>query len=165
MSPLALPRRLLWVAAGAVGAGAYLYVRTRLDTLRRAEASEARSAAKPRPPPPRNAATSTAEPKAAPGPAETPEASTTAGETELRAFLAGDSWFDEGAWQAIWTREAIADSAAWLSQRGLDVLRDSRATLASQPALLAGCRRRWIVVCRYAGLDSARAAALWEDAA
>lgn len=165
MSPLALPRRLLWVAAGAVGAGAYLYVRTRIDTLRRAEASEARAAAKARSPAPSSSETSTTEPKAAPAPADTTDAAKTAGETELRAFLAGDSWFDEGAWQAIWAREAIGDSAAWLSQRGLDVLRDSRETLASQPALLAGCRRRWIVVCRYAGLDSSRAAALWEDAA
>lgn len=165
MRPLALPRRLLWVAAGAVGAGAYLYVRTRLDALRRAEADDARAAAKPRPPAPRTAATSTTGPEASTSPAEAVENSKTAGETELRAFLAGDSWFDEGAWQAIWSREAIGDSAAWLSLRGLEVLRDSRATLASQPALLAGCRRRWIVVCRYAGLDSARAAALWEDAA
>ncbi|MFZ9887476.1 MAG: hypothetical protein ACO3JL_08240 [Myxococcota bacterium] len=164
MRPNALPRRLLWVAAGAVGAGAYLYVRTRMDALRREENSSARSRTpeRPRPAPARPAPPS---PVPAPTATHTAEPSETAGETELRSFLAGDSWFDEGAWRGIWEREAISDSAAWLSERGLEVLRQSRSSLASQPALLAGCRRRWIVVCRYAGVDSARAAALWEAAA
>lgn len=80
---------------------------------------------------------------------------------ELSQFLAGESWFDELGWQGIWQREGIDTPEGWLRTKGRDVLATERTKLTEHPALLAGCRRRWIVVCRYAGIEVKDAASLW----
>lgn len=171
MSPFAINRRLLWVAAGAVGAGAYLFVRHRLDALREEQSQRERGAS-------RSGSASEARPggaearsdeggatgaEAAPAAAPTTTHEGPAGEKELSEFLAGDSWYDESGWRGIWEREGVADAAAWLRKEGKAVLRRAREALRDHPALLAGCRRRWIVVCRYAGIDVSDAAALWNE--
>ena len=43
------------------------------------------------------------------------------------------------------------------------MLAAERRKLAEHPALLAGCRRRWIVVCRYAGIEVTDAASTWNE--
>lgn len=85
------------------------------------------------------------------------------GQRELSEFLGGESWFDEIGWQEIWKREGIENPTAWLRQEGLRVLQIERKKLVAHPALLAGCRRRWIVVSRYADIDVAVAAELWNE--
>ena len=80
---------------------------------------------------------------------------------ELALFLAGESWYDEVGWQGIWEREGVGSPEEWLRTQGKEVLVSERKKLAEHPALLAGCRRRWIVVCRYAGIDVSDAASLW----
>lgn len=80
---------------------------------------------------------------------------------ELALFLAGESWYDEVGWQGIWEREGVGAPEEWLRTSGKEVLISERKKLAEHPALLAGCRRRWIVVCRYAGIDVSDAASLW----
>jgi hypothetical protein len=93
-----------------------------------------------------------------------PSGSQAAGaQQELALFLAGDAWHDEIGWQALWEKEGVASSSEWLRTRGRTVLVSERQKLAEHPALLAGCRRRWIVVCRYAGIDVGDAANLWNQ--
>jgi hypothetical protein len=82
---------------------------------------------------------------------------------ELALFLAGDAWHDEIGWQALWEKEGVASPPEWLRSRGREVLVAERRKLVEHPALLAGCRRRWIVVCRYAGIDVGDAATLWNQ--
>ena len=137
---MAIPRRILVIAASALAAGAVLYFR-----------NKQREKDQRREPPPDEP-----QPKA-------PTASTgQAGSVrELSLFLAGESWYDEVGWQGIWEREAIESPEGWLRSTGKAVLVDERKKLATHPALLAGCRRRWIVVCRYAGIDVSDAAQLW----
>jgi len=84
-----------------------------------------------------------------------------AGVGELAAFLAGESWYDETGWRGLWEREGIDSPAAWLKDTGFRVLMEQRRKLAEHPALLAGCRRRWIVVSRYAGVEVPEASELW----
>ena len=83
---------------------------------------------------------------------------------ELALFLAGDAWHDEIGWQALWEKDGIGAPDAWLKELGRSVLVNERKKLTEHPALLAGCRRRWIVVCRYAGIDVGDAANLWNAA-
>ncbi len=83
---------------------------------------------------------------------------------ELALFLAGDAWHDEIGWQALWEKDGIAAPDAWLKELGRNVLVKERQKLTEHPALLAGCRRRWIVVCRYAGIDVGDAANVWNAA-
>lgn len=95
----------------------------------------------------------------------TPAADGTDGaKKELALFLAGDAWHDEIGWQALWEKDGVAAPDAWLKDSGRQVLTAERQKLTDHPALLAGCRRRWIVVCRYAGIDVGDAAAVWNDA-
>jgi hypothetical protein len=82
---------------------------------------------------------------------------------ELALFLAGDAWHDEIGWQALWEKEGVSSSSEWLRTKGRNVLVSERQKLAEHPALLAGCRRRWIVVCRYAGIDVGDAATIWNQ--
>jgi hypothetical protein len=151
---MAVPRRLIVIAASALATGAVLYVRNRMKE--RAEREKAEGA-KPSPGPSAAAPASSA---AAPGQGSASDAP--AGSLrELSQFLAGESWYDELGWQGIWEREGIDTPDGWLRSKGRDVLATERAKLVEHPALLAGCRRRWIVVCRYAGIDVADAASLW----
>lgn len=83
---------------------------------------------------------------------------------ELALFLAGDAWHDEIGWQALWEKDGIGAPDAWLKDLGRTVLAKERQKLTEHPALLAGCRRRWIVVCRYAGIDVGDAANVWNAA-
>ena len=85
------------------------------------------------------------------------------GAKELAAFLAGEQWFDELGWQGLWEREGIDTPSDWLKNQGIETLKAERAKLVEHPALLAGCRRRWIVVCRYAGIDVGDASAIWSE--
>ncbi len=95
----------------------------------------------------------------------TPAADGTDGaKKELALFLAGDAWHDEIGWQALWEKDGVAAPDTWLKDSGRQVLTAERQKLTDHPALLAGCRRRWIVVCRYAGIDVGDAAAVWNDA-
>jgi hypothetical protein len=163
MTPSAIPRRYLWVAAGAAGTFGLLYLRNRFGSKvedhyeRDASGKEGRSPSGP-------ASKSPLEEREA---ARTQAAATAGGpdaaggRRELAEFLAGDSWYDESGWRSIWDREGVDDAAAWLRGEGTEVLGKARASLSDHPALLAGCRRRWIVVCRYAGIDVSDAAGLW----
>jgi hypothetical protein len=145
---MAIPRRILVIAAGALATGAVLYVRNKMMQQQK-----------------REPATNASEPAK---PAEAPTTSSTGdgapkngSQKELSLFLAGESWYDEVGWQGIWEREAIESPEGWLRSTGKSVLVEERKKLAAHPALLAGCRRRWIVVCRYAGIDVADSASLW----
>jgi hypothetical protein len=82
---------------------------------------------------------------------------------ELALFLAGDAWHDEVGWQAMWEKESVPTPSGWLRTTGREVLSAVRRRLIEHPALLAGCRRRWIVVCRYGGIDVGEAASLWNQ--
>lgn len=168
MTPFALPRRYLWVAAGAAAGFGFLYLRNRFgpkveehyqkQTGKNDEGASPAGAAGggKSPTEEREAARSEAANWAA-----GPDAA--GGKRELAEFLAGDSWFDESGWRSIWDREGVDDAAGWLRGDGTEVLAKARVSLSDHPALLAGCRRRWIVVCRYAGIDVSDAAALWNQ--
>lgn len=170
--------RYFWVAAGFLGAASVMALRRYWDQ-KRAEtgAPEEGSGQKPRgndTAPSKQPAAEDAThyesaapanddvPADAPG-AEEPERRSEGGARELADFLAGESWFDESGWSSIWEREGVDDAAQWLRVRGVEVLRTEREKLTEHPALLAGCRRRWIVVCRYAGIDVGEAAGSWND--
>lgn len=172
--------RYFWVAAGFVGAASVMALRRYWDQ-KRAESvgTERESGPTPatkesEPAPAGDAAQASAryetvapanddvatEPAAS---TDTDEKSSEGGARELADFLAGESWFDESGWSSIWEREGVDDAALWLRSRGIEVLRTEREKLTEHPALLAGCRRRWIVVCRYAGIDVGEAAGSWND--
>jgi hypothetical protein len=159
---MAIPRQLIVFAASAAVAGIVLYARNRMK-----EAEERTKAAKRRPTHPDGASSSSSTGEA---PASAPSSTTadagpalTGAVKELSLFLAGESWYDEVGWQGIWEREGVASPDGWLKSEGKNVLVGERKKLSEHPALLAGCRRRWIVVCRYAGIDVADAAALWNQ--
>lgn len=159
----AVPRRYIWVAAGMAATFGVMALRRYVDGKRKQAEEDETSG------PVRERARDEA-PRAERAPRAAPRAERAAerealggGASELSEFLAGDSWFDENGWSGIWEREGIADPAAWLRERGAEVLRREREKLKDHPALLAGCRRRWIVVCRYAGIDVGEAAALWNE--
>jgi hypothetical protein len=160
---MAIPRQLIVFAASAAVAGIVLYARNRMK-----EAEERTKAAKRRPTHPDGASSSSSSTGEAP--ASAPSSTTadagpalTGAVKELSLFLAGESWYDEVGWQGIWEREGVASPDGWLKSEGKNVLVGERKKLSEHPALLAGCRRRWIVVCRYAGIDVADAAALWNQ--
>ncbi len=147
-----VPRRLLIVAAGAVGTAAFLYLRNKVLAERDGRRRERHKDDAPSPNGGSGSASTAAEGEAQSGSVR-----------ELSLFLAGESWYDEIGWQGIWEREGIESPEGWLRTTGKDVLVDERKKLEAHPALLAGCRRRWIVVCRYAGVDVGDAAALWNS--
>ena len=159
---MAIPRRFLIIAASALATGALLYARNKIRE--RNEKSSKRS--DPKDPAPKHEpspSSTSSKSSTAPSPSPSDEAGQTGSMRELALFLAGESWYDEVGWQGIWEREAIESPEGWLRTVGKDVLVKERGKLASHPALLAGCRRRWIVVCRYAGIDVADSAALWNS--
>ncbi len=157
---MAIPRRLIIIAASAAIAGAALYMQNRMRARRDAAAKKPEPTGPGEPAKPDAAtpaaaptSTSTSADAAAPGGAA----------RELSLFLAGESWHDEIGWQGIWEREGIESPEGWLKGKGKEVLAAERRKLADHPALLAGCRRRWIVVCRYAGIDVTDAASTWNE--
>lgn len=159
---MAIPRRLIIIAASAAVAGAALYIQNRMRAQREA-ASRRRSPTGEEPPQKDPDAKSwTAGPS---GQAQAAQAAPGQGGAarELSLFLAGESWHDEIGWQGIWEREGIESPEAWLKSKGKEVLAAERKKLAEHPALLAGCRRRWIVVCRYAGIEVTDAASTWNE--
>jgi len=148
-----IPKRYIWVAAGAVATFAIMAVRNRMAdremnarTKREREGTSDKETASP--------STASAEAPASP---TRPKGA----KGDLDAFLAGDMWLDEAGWKGAWERDAIGDPAAWIREVGVDVLKARREALKDHPALLAGCRRRFIVVCRYAAIDVGEAADLW----
>lgn len=165
---MAIPRRLIVVAASAAAAGVLWYVAKRAqqqgsrsavddanDEKEKAEADQK----KKHDGTPADTATAPPEVKnAASGPA------TDGALKELSLFLSGDAWHDEIGWQALWEKDGVPAADAWLRTAGKGVLVTERQKLTDHPALLAGCRRRWIVVCRYAGIDVGEAASIWNDA-
>jgi len=165
---MAIPRRLIVVAASAAAAGVLWYVAKRSqaqggrsavddtnDEKEKAEAEQKKKADDAAP----GEAKEAAEPKKT-----EPAASVDGARKELALFLSGDAWHDEIGWQALWEKDGVPAPDAWLRQTGKEVLLAERQKLTDHPALLAGCRRRWIVVCRYAGIDVGEAATLWNDA-
>lgn len=82
---------------------------------------------------------------------------------ELAQMLSGDAWHDEFGWHTIWEVNGVSDPDTWIKTAGISILAAEKKKIEGRPALLAGCRRRWIVVCRYAGLDVSMAAQLWSD--
>ena len=146
---MAIPRQLLIIAFGAVAAGAYLVVRNKMQSRPERKGYD--------PSPSSTARTGASAP--APSTMETPGLSGSM--RELALFLAGESWYDEVGWQGIWEREGVTAPEEWLRSSGKEVLVSERKKLTEHPALLAGCRRRWIVVCRYAGIEVSDAASLW----
>ena len=158
---MAIPRRLIFIAAGAVATAGYIMVRNKLDADRRESAEREREFRRgPRPVPDPAPGTQESTKKSE---ASDDRSDMSGGERELSEFLAGDSWFDESGWKSIWNREGIDDQSAWLKSQGLETLRREREKLSDHPALLAGCRRRWIVVARYAEIDVSEAAELWSS--
>ena len=162
---MAIPRRYLFIAAGAAAAAGFMYVRNKLDERTRKEREQSRARERERE---RRPAPAPTEARDAPGEKssearDAERADMAGGVRELSEFLAGDSWFDEPGWMSIWSKEGIEDPAAWLKDEGLEVLKAEREKLSDHPALLAGCRRRWIVVARYAGIDVGDAATLWNE--
>jgi hypothetical protein len=177
MNIMNIPRRFLWIAAGALGASAYLYFRKRLQPEESPSAGDQdredvvnqRDTASPQQDAPEKAgadgdgASEDSSQNQGESPPEGAADALPGGERELSEFLGGESWFDEVGWQEIWEREGVSDPADWLKTAGLKVLSAERKKLADHPALLAGCRRRWIVVSRYADIDVAIAAELWNQ--
>jgi hypothetical protein len=173
---MAIPRRLLVVAASAATAGVLWYVAQRAKQAQERsdrkdggavdEASKAKDAASADKDKDKDKGDAT-EAKDGGGAESAGSTGGTPGndgaKKELALFLAGDAWHDEIGWQALWEKDAVATPDAWLRVAGTQVLQNERKKLADHPALLAGCRRRWIVVCRYAGIDVGEAATLWND--
>ena len=175
---MAIPRRLLVVAASAVAAGVVWYVAKRSSApsgrspidegndekdRAEAEAKEKKKEAE------QAAAGSSSSSSASSASQSTDTASkepavVDSARKELALFLSGDAWHDEIGWQALWEKDGVAAPDAWLRDAGKAVLVTERQKLTDHPALLAGCRRRWIVVCRYAGIDVGEAAGIWNDA-
>jgi hypothetical protein len=153
MRPSNIPKRYWWVAAGAAFTFGAMYLRNKLGNADADRGSDAGAA--PSPP--------AQEPSADDPPAGEHSEPLPGGVKELSDFLAGESWFDEAGWKGLWEREGIDDPAAWVKSTGLDTLKAERAKLTEHPALLAGCRRRWLVVARYAGIDVSDAAELWHQ--
>lgn len=153
---MAIPRQFILIAVGAVATGAYLVLRNKMQAqkanARRSESSSSSSS---------SASGSTTSSTGAPTGAATETPGLSGSMRELALFLAGESWYDEVGWQGIWEREGVGSPEEWLRTQGKTVLVSERKKLAEHPALLAGCRRRWIVVCRYAGIDVSDAASLW----
>ena len=159
---MALPRGLIVVAASALAAGAVLYVRNKMmQQQRRNEETKSSSNGSSSSSSSSSTDASTSHSSAPPAESGAPQSGSV---RELSLFLAGESWYDEVGWQGIWEREGIESPEQWLRSTGKDVLTAERKKLAEHPALLAGCRRRWIVVCRYAGIDVTDAATLWNNA-
>ena len=181
---MAIPRRLLVVAASAIATGIVLYARSRMNHKTQDkqqhgdkkqqksavdEANEHKEAMEAARRHTEDKASSVADDEGRPA-ASTADRDSSDGDAgslarrELSLFLAGDAWHDEIGWRSLWEREGVQDSAHWLRADGRDVLSAERKKLAEHPALLAGCRRRWIVVCRYGGIDVGDAAAIWNSA-
>lgn len=173
---MAIPRRLIVLAVSAAAAGAVLYVSQRMKKAQERddkkgpvdEANEKKDAAEKKAEEKkseeRKAADASSSSSSSEASSSTPPASSSTASTaqkELALFLAGDAWHDEIGWQALWEKESINDAGAWLKGAGKEVLIAERKKLVEHPALLAGCRRRWIVVCRYAGIDVGDAASIW----
>jgi hypothetical protein len=165
---MAIPRRLIAVAVSAVAAGAMFYVSSRLKQAQKDqnkkrgavdETNDAKDTAEQNKKQEQNAAAATAS-----STSTTAAPATEGALRELALFLAGDAWHDEIGWQALWEKDGIAAPDTWLKELGRAVLVKERQKLTEHPALLAGCRRRWIVVCRYAGIDVGDAANVWNAA-
>jgi hypothetical protein len=154
---MAIPRQLIVIAVGAVAAGAYLVVRNKLQEKKQPERKSSSTSNTSS----TSSSSSSSSTSTTPPPSTTETPGLTGSSRELSLFLAGESWYDEVGWQGIWEREGVGSPEDWLRSTGKDVLVGERKKLADHPALLAGCRRRWIVVCRYAGIDVSDAAALW----
>ncbi|OGQ19362.1 MAG: hypothetical protein A2138_05565 [Deltaproteobacteria bacterium RBG_16_71_12] len=158
---MAIPRRLIIIAASAAIAGAALYMQNRMRARKDAAAKKPAPTGAGEPP---KADAPAGSSTAAPTTSAPAEAAAPGGAArELSLFLAGESWHDEIGWQGIWEREGIESPESWLKSKGKEVLAAERKKLAEHPALLAGCRRRWIVVCRYAGIDVTDAASTWNE--
>lgn len=170
---MAIPRRLIVLAASAAAGAALWYVtqRTRKDHEKRhRSAVDEANAEKDKIADEKNKAdaeqqsVSAVVDAVAVGDVGAASNATDGAKKELALFLAGDAWHDEIGWQALWEKDNVAAPDAWLRDAGRQVLTAERQKLTDHPALLAGCRRRWIVVCRYAGIDVGEAAAVWNDA-
>lgn len=167
---MAIPRRLIVVAVSAAAAGAMLYLsaqrRKQSERKEKSPIDEANESKEKKEAADKEAAEKSESKKsesAESKPAESSSASSSSStaQKELALFLAGDAWHDEIGWQALWEKEGVASPEDWLKSKGKEVLVGERKKLTDHPALLAGCRRRWIVVCRYAGIDVGDAATLW----
>jgi len=167
---MAIPRRLIVLAASAAAGAALWYVAQRAKKAQDGADKGAVDDANRE----KDKAKDDADKQAADKPAESPPAASTTpppaakpaeegARKELALFLAGDAWHDEIGWQALWEKDGVAAPDAWLRDAGRQVLAAERTKLTDHPALLAGCRRRWIVVCRYAGIDVGDAASLWNE--
>src|SRR4051812_16899418 len=109
---MAIPRRILVIAAGALATGALLYmrnkVRERKDQQQRAQDKSTSSSSS-------SSSSSTSTSTSSDGGESKASADGPAGsKRELSLFLAGESWYDEVGWQGIWEREAIESPEAWL---------------------------------------------------
>jgi hypothetical protein len=156
---MAIPRPVIAVAASAVAAGVLFYLRNKANQRSRDEQRERdsrRNNDKHVPAKEEPIVDTTTK-----NTVQDPHSGDTAAAKELSLFLSGDAWHDEVGWKTVWERESIEAPSAWLRLKGVEVLGRERHKLTDHPALLAGCRRRWIVVCRYAGMDVADAATLW----
>lgn len=173
---MAIPRRLIVVAASAAAAGVLWYVAQRAqrqggrsavddanDEKEKADADRKKAADSSAPSEKNGEKTGDAN-KSAGGTDQKSGAPADGAQKELSLFLSGDAWHDEIGWQALWEKDGVAAPDGWLRTSGRTVLVSERQKLTDHPALLAGCRRRWIVVCRYAGIDVGEAASLWNDA-
>jgi hypothetical protein len=174
---MAIPRRLLVVAASAVAAGVVWYVTKRSaapkgrspidegnDEKDRAEAEAKEKKKQAEQAAAGSSSSSSSSASQSTDTASKEPAVVDSARKELALFLSGDAWHAEIGWQALWEKDGVAAPDAWLRDAGKAVLVTERQKLTDHPALLAGCRRRWIVVCRYAGIDVGEAAGIWNDA-
>jgi len=79
----------------------------------------------------------------------------------LYSFLYGNAWYDEEFWLDLWKKEGV-DPALWLEGAAILPAKKVKLAFVDSPALLIGSRRRWLVVCRYAGLEDEVSKNLWD---
>ena len=174
MAAMAIPRRLVVLAVSAAAAGAMLYVSQKMkkqmererekspvDEANEAKEKLAEDEKKQAEEKKESSSSSSSSTESSSSASAASSASSSTAQKELALFLAGDAWHDEIGWQALWEKEGVTAPEEWLKSKGKEVLVGERKKLTDHPALLAGCRRRWIVVCRYAGIDVGDAASLW----
>ncbi len=80
----------------------------------------------------------------------------------LFEFLSGNIWLDARQWRDLWAEQPELELRDWLLDEGAAILNDVRRSLITQPALLSGCRRRWLVVCRHANMEETEALEAWK---
>ncbi len=85
---------------------------------------------------------------------------------KLESFLMGENWYNRASWVNAWGVHLPEGATAkeWISSQGVEVLNIAIESCREGLPNVSGCRRRWIVVCRYADVDLEEALSLWQRA-